>query len=174
MTAVDEPGVGFYVPRPKRRKRVRKAIFIGDLRKNLFIEHHPVHGAAPVWETPAMPDFQYIYHQPESDERRKREAEQAAIRRRAGALRNRGVFGFHGTALPLSPELRYDPDQTLSHPAQQTNPRLGNRKPSDIPPKLFIKRQEAGQTKTESIYGKLKKKKRRPNMPRLLIPNPRA
>lgn len=121
-------------------------------------------GSAPRWETPPIPDYQEIYHQPESDSRKRLERQQADVRRRANAYRNKGVFGFHGTALASKPELRYEPDETLSNPSVQAPKRPGNREPVLTAPKLLA-RISAGTPKEESLYGSSgatrKKKKRR-------------
>lgn len=162
MLAVDNGAPSLIVPKPKKkRKRIRKAIDIRDLAKALPFDLAATYGASPRWETPVMPDYQSIYHQPESDERVQREREQQAVRRRATAHRNKGLFSFHGQAINLEPELRYDSDKMMSNHQFENEPRPGQREPSKVPPKLFIKRREAGTAKTESIYGKLKKKKRK-------------
>jgi hypothetical protein len=75
----------------------------------------------------SMPDFQYIYHSPEDDDRAKKEREAQEIRRRALADRNKGRHGFHGE--PPEPQLRAEPDDYV--PATQ----YGGRRLKDRPPK---------------------------------------
>ena len=87
----------------------------------------PHHGSTPREETPAMPDFQEIYYQPDSDERKKREREQGRIRRRADSARNTAKYGFHGIAPQGDPEIRWEPDV---NPVEHAGPKLGNRKPT--------------------------------------------
>jgi hypothetical protein len=81
-------------------------------------------GSAPRDRTPAIPNFNELFYQPETDERKQREAEAAAIRRRAGAAQFRGRIGFHGAA-ELEPELRWEPHDQ----ADPRGPKLGQREP---------------------------------------------
>lgn len=97
-------------------------------------------GAAPMYydQQSSMPDFQFIYHQPEDDERKKKEREAYEIRRRAMADKNKGKFGFHGEA--PEPQLRAEPSDYV--PATHYGgKRLKDEapKPRQIPPRLFAK-----------------------------------
>jgi len=88
----------------------------------------PIGGSAPREETPALPDFQEIYYQPEDDERRKLEREQAETRRLADAARNTARYGIHGiAATPSTPQIRWEPE---ADPAEHTGPKLVNREPT--------------------------------------------
>jgi hypothetical protein len=85
----------------------------------------PIAGSSPRDETPSLPDYQEIYYQPPSDERRQLEEEQELTRRLATAKRNTGVYGFHGTGLPPSePVLHY-----VSNPQAHAGPLLSARRP---------------------------------------------
>lgn len=97
-------------------------------------------GSAPRDDTPAIPDYQGIYYQPQSDERKRVEEEQDANRRRAMADRNSGVFGFHGTTnINPEPILHYVPTKI---PLPQ-GPMLAQREPI-VTPKQLKDRHAAG------------------------------
>jgi len=108
----------------------------------------PTHGASPRFDVQPIPDYQFIYTQPESDERNKLEREHQETRRAATAYRNRGVFSFHGD-MRMKPELKYVAVKT-AHP--QHNPdQPASRSPTMRSPKL-IARLEAGSTRQGSTY----------------------
>lgn len=68
----------------------------------------PSRGASPAPYN-SLPDYQEIYYQPQSDQRRQDEVESNANRRQAQAVRNREKYGFHGVASPGNAAvLRYD------------------------------------------------------------------
>lgn len=99
----------------------------------------PIAGSSPREETPALPDYQDIYFQPEDSEHKKREREQQSIRRRANAERNHAVYGFHGTAIDSpEPTLRYEGDDTQApqQHTQQREPRRSAREPVVEAPEL--------------------------------------
>lgn len=78
------------------------------VEKAIGLHGAPIGGSSPRDETPAIPDYQEIYHQPSGDAAAKREAEARAIRRAADAKRLSGVYGFHGTDMPHDePVLRF-------------------------------------------------------------------
>jgi hypothetical protein len=118
---------GTMPPPGKRGKPVRKSFELTS-------------GSAPRDETPAIPDYQDLYFQPPNDERKRQEEEADALRRRAQADRNTGLFGFHGTG-QLNPEpiLLYVP---MKNPMPQ-GPTLSMRKPI-VTPKELIDRERAG------------------------------
>lgn len=136
--------------------RPRQRIDIRNLEKGMsrFAQVTP-QGSAPRQETPPMPDFQGIYFQPETQESKKREREQQETRRRSMAYRNKGRFGFHGEAMHLKPELRYETDEFLNNTI--TEPRPGNKKPKLIAPKLMGRLRPDGKMDTK---GSKKKRKR--------------
>jgi len=89
----------------------------------------------------SMPDFQEIYHQPETRESVKRERVAEEIRRRSMASKNKGKFGFHGE--PPEPHLRAQPDD-YRPAAQYGEKRLSDEspKPRFIPPRIFARMTE--------------------------------
>lgn len=86
-----------------------------------------VGGSAPREETPALPDFQEIFYQPESDERKQLEREQHETRRLADAARNTAKYGVHGAAPALTPRIRWERE---TDPTQHVGPRLAQREPT--------------------------------------------
>lgn len=109
-------------------------------RKSMHYFGKAMNGGGPRYyaEQSSMPDFQFIYHQPESDEKKKKEREAFEIRRRAMADKNKGKFGFHGEA--PEPQLRAEPSDFV--PASQYGGRrLKDKapKPRQIPPRIFAK-----------------------------------
>lgn len=73
----------------------------------------PIGGASgPGDKTPAMPDWESIYYQPEAKKRMKKEAEQSLARRRS-LYRDFQYSGFHGRPADDKPILRYLPDRSL-------------------------------------------------------------
>jgi hypothetical protein len=109
------------------------------------------HGAAPQWETTPTPDFADIYFQPESDKRNKLERQHQHTRRRATAIRNKGVFSFHGGDVKVAPELRYEPDKTLQGHDTVNPRRESKRAPRHVLP-AKLARAAAGDQATESLY----------------------
>jgi hypothetical protein len=99
----------------------------------------PQPGASPAWDTAPVPDLS-VWQQPVDDARRKREREHQETRRRAESQRNSGRYGIHGQ-VEARPEVRYDPEHVLSHPAM--SPRPGLKKPQVRAPKI-VARLEAG------------------------------
>lgn len=69
----------------------------------------PTYGAAP-GQRASIPDYQSIYFQPPSDDRKRREEEAEAVRRQADADVSSRAHGFHGTGdVRLDPTLLYVP-----------------------------------------------------------------
>lgn len=106
-------------------------------------------GASPAPYDP-IPDFGDIYYQPEDDPRREDESENAANRRRAMGMANRGKYGFHGTGeVSNAPILRYTDDDFPVLERRDDNvradPPTPNRYTQPIPekPKLVIQEKEA-------------------------------
>jgi hypothetical protein len=148
-----------------RTVRTRKLTTIDALEKKLPYSTLPVtaptHGSAPRWETPPIPDYQEIYFQPDSDERKKKDREHQITRKLATAKRNIGVYGFHGEERADHPELRYEPDESLSNPSIQNPTRPAVRKPIVKAPKL-LGRLAAGSTSyTDPEERKAKKQYRK-------------
>ena len=126
---------------------------IKKARGSTYMTHIPVKpqaGSAPRFHTPPIPDFQDIYHQPESKEKDKLELEQRETRQRGAAQRNRGKYGFHGTPLPLKPVLRWgDEDSAVGSSAVHDPKRLDQRKPRKSPKLDADRRAAADQTTYE-------------------------
>jgi endonuclease V-like protein UPF0215 family len=120
------PPSGKQPPPDKVKKSVSPAELL-ELRKGPY-SSGPTGGSMPRDETPSIPDFQELYYQPKTAESVKLAEEHDRTRRLATASRNRGVYGFHGGALPkLEPVLLYVPD--IDGAADHTGPKLSARKP---------------------------------------------
>lgn len=135
--------------RPRKLSDLAKGAGMGT-RFGSPIPPSTSYGSAPRAETPPIPDFQDLYYQPETDERKKREAEAGANRRRATASRNRAVYGFHGTTqLGLDPELRYErPDDEAE---AMHGEKIGQREPLFVPArKLLDKDNDKHEVEAES------------------------
>jgi hypothetical protein len=115
--------------------RVREARKAKRLRKAM-------HGGGPQFEQQPLPDYQYIYHQPDGMEAKERERGAFEIRRRAGAARNTGVYGFHGEA--PEPQLFMELEDRAKKPTmRQNDPRV-------LPERIFAR-----------MTGKQRKKRRK-------------
>lgn len=67
-------------------------------------------GGSPTHNVAPLPDFNEIFnHKVDDPEQKKREQEQASIRRRQLASHSKEKFGFHGVAAP-EPVLAYEPE----------------------------------------------------------------
>lgn len=90
-------------------------------------------GAGPIFNTPEMPDFAYIYNMPEGDPRKDDEPEDQANRRRAARRGAREVLdGAHGKA--PKPELRAEDEEI---------------------PTLIVKRRQPATVDRERIFAKM-------------------
>lgn len=116
------------MPKPLAKKKQGPLKLIGKARD----------GAGPVTETPALPDYDAIYRQPETDARRKRALEAKRVRIDADAKRHQGS-GFHGA--PDEPQIRAKPSDYASVERDPKNLKKPKPMKSDkIAPKTFIKK----------------------------------
>lgn len=83
-------------------------------------------GAAPLFETPEMPDYQAIYNMPEDDPRLEDEHAAAATRRRSSAKRFHGLAGIHGE--PPEPKMSAADYAATDHVIKQRAPKVVERK----------------------------------------------
>ena len=112
---------------PKRGKKGRKAKAPRKKLKKALPTMPPIGGSAPRDETPAIPDFQGLFFQPETDERRQRNRNIELNRREAVAKRNAGRFGFHGlSSVQHEPAVRYEPNPENNPPGGK---RISSRGP---------------------------------------------
>lgn len=91
-------------------------------------------GGGPQWHTPPMPDFEFIYHQPDSRDNKKRERDARANRRRAAARYNSGRYGVHGE--PGEPEIRFEGD-AIARIERRPNPKRTT--PQSKAPRMYAK-----------------------------------
>jgi len=153
-TIVPADRMRFRAPSPL--VKAKRVAAVGDLARQLAKSAYggSASGASPRWETPPVPDCADLYFQPESDKPNNLERAHQRNRRRGTAKRFHGLHGIHGDPSHREPELRYEPQDTLSQAVDTVDPhRIGAKKKPRLVAQKVMPRLKAGRTKTESMYG---------------------